>query len=80
MLSIATTVLGHEPESTITLVYGNRSTDSIMFREELEDLKDRHHAAASALIHVLSREKQDVELLNGRIDGDADRRDGRRAA
>lgn len=68
MLSIAKTVLGHEPDSTITLVYGNRSTDTIMFREELEDLKDRHMRRFS-LVHLLSREAQDVELLNGRIDG-----------
>lgn len=69
MLSIAKTVLGHEPDSTITLVYGNRSTDTIMFREELEDLKDRYMRRFS-LIHLLSREAQDVELLNGRIDGE----------
>jgi ring-1,2-phenylacetyl-CoA epoxidase subunit PaaE len=68
MLSIAKTVLGHEPDSTITLVNGNRSTDTIMFREELEDLKDRYMRRFS-LIHLLSREAQDVELLNGRIDG-----------
>ncbi|TYR32332.1 phenylacetate-CoA oxygenase/reductase subunit PaaK [Mesorhizobium microcysteis] len=68
MLSIAKTVLGHEADSTITLVYGNRSTDTIMFREELEDLKDRYMRRFS-LIHMLSREAQDVELLNGRIDG-----------
>lgn len=69
MLSIAKTVLGHEPRSTITLVYGNRSTDTIMFHEEIEDLKDRYLGRFS-LIHVLSREKQDFDLFNGRIDGD----------
>ena len=68
MLSIAKTVLSHEPDSTITLIYGNRSTDTIMFREELEDLKDRHMRRFS-LVHLLSREAQDAELLNGRIDG-----------
>lgn len=68
LLSIARTVLGHEPESTVTLVYGNRSSDSIMFLEELEDLKDRH-LHRFCLIHVLSREAQDAELLSGRIDG-----------
>lgn len=68
MLSIAKTVLGHEPDSTITLIYGNRSTDTIMFREELEDLKDRHMRRFS-VVHLLSREAQDVELFNGRIDG-----------
>ncbi|WP_244649046.1 FAD-binding oxidoreductase [Neoaquamicrobium sediminum] len=68
MLSIAKTVLSHEPDSTITLIYGNRSTDTIMFREELEDLKDRHMHRFS-VVHLLSREAQDVELFNGRIDG-----------
>ena len=68
MLSIAKTVLAHEPDSTVTLIYGNRSTDTIMFREELEDLKDRHMRRFS-VIHLLSREAQDVELFNGRIDG-----------
>ncbi|MDN2566585.1 phenylacetate-CoA oxygenase/reductase subunit PaaK [Aquibium sp. A9E412] len=68
MLSIAKTVLGHEPDSTVTLVYGNRSTDTIMFREELQDLKDSHMGRFS-LVHLLSRETQDVDLLNGRIDG-----------
>ncbi|MHB2264277.1 1,2-phenylacetyl-CoA epoxidase subunit PaaE [Aliihoeflea sp. PC F10.4] len=69
MLSIARTVLRHEPDSTITLVYGNRASDQIMFLEELEDLKDRQMQRFS-LIHVLSREAQDVDLLNGRIDGE----------
>ncbi len=68
MLSIAKTVLAHEPGSAITLVYGNRSTDTIMFREELDDLKDRYMQRFS-VVHLLSREAQDVELLNGRIDG-----------
>lgn len=68
MLSIAKTVLAHEPDSTITLIYGNRSTDTIMFREELEDLKDRHMRRFS-VVHLLSREAQDVELFHGRIDG-----------
>jgi ring-1,2-phenylacetyl-CoA epoxidase subunit PaaE len=69
MLSIAKTVLEHEPDSTVSLLYGNRSTETIMFREELEDLKDRHLRRFS-LVHLLSREKQDVDLLNGRIDGE----------
>lgn len=68
MLSIARTVLGHEPDSTVTLVYGNRSAGTIMFLEELEDLKDRHMERFS-IVHLLSREAQDVELFNGRIDG-----------
>lgn len=69
VLSILRSVLEGEPESTVTLVYGNRDTASIMFRETLEDLKDRHLGRFN-LIHVLSREAQDVELLHGRIDAD----------
>jgi ring-1,2-phenylacetyl-CoA epoxidase subunit PaaE len=69
MLSIARTVLGHEADSTVTLVYGNRSTDTIMFLEELEDLKDRY-LGRFTLVHLLSREAQDVDILNGRIDGE----------
>lgn len=69
MLSIARSVLGHEPESTITLIYGNRSTDTIMFREDLDDLKDRYLARFS-LVHVLSREAHDIDLLHGRITGE----------
>lgn len=68
MLSIAKTVLAHEPMSTITLVYGNRTSGSIMFLEELEDLKDRYLQRFS-MLHMLSRETQDVDILNGRIDG-----------
>jgi ring-1,2-phenylacetyl-CoA epoxidase subunit PaaE len=68
MLSIARTVLAHEPDSAITLIYGNRTTETIMFREELEDLKDRYMRRFS-LVHLLSRETQDVALFNGRIDG-----------
>lgn len=68
MLAIAGTVLGHEKESTVTLVYGNRSSASIMFLEALEDLKDRY-LSRFVLIHVLSRETQDVDILNGRVDG-----------
>jgi ring-1,2-phenylacetyl-CoA epoxidase subunit PaaE len=67
ILSIARSVLEGEPESRVTLLYGNRDTASIMFREALEDLKDRF-LGRFTLIHVLSREAQDVELLHGRID------------
>ena len=68
MMSIAKTVLANEPKSQITLIYGNRATETIMFRKELNDLKDRYLGRFS-LIHVLSREARDVELLHGRIDG-----------
>jgi ring-1,2-phenylacetyl-CoA epoxidase subunit PaaE len=67
ILSIAASILGVEPESRVTLVYANRTTKSVMFLEELEDLKDRHRDRFH-LIHVLSREAMDVELFSGRLD------------
>jgi ring-1,2-phenylacetyl-CoA epoxidase subunit PaaE len=67
VLSIVATVLDVEPESSVTLVYGNRTSRSVMFLDELADLKDRH-PTRFRLINVLSREPQDVELFNGRID------------
>ncbi|SES74508.1 1,2-phenylacetyl-CoA epoxidase subunit PaaE [Oceanicella actignis] len=73
ILSICRAVLENEPESRVTMIYGNRATETIMFREELEDLKDRF-IDRFELIHVLSRESQDVELLHGRIDAERLRR------
>lgn len=72
MLSIAASVLA-EPASTVTLLYGNRESSSVMFAEELSDLKDRHGARFD-LVHVLSREPRDVELFSGRLDADRLRR------
>jgi ring-1,2-phenylacetyl-CoA epoxidase subunit PaaE len=68
MLSIAATVLA-DPGSTVTLLYGNRSTATVMFAEELADLKNRY-AERFDLVHVLSREPRDVELFSGRLDAD----------
>ena len=72
MLSIASSVLAN-PASKVTLLYGNRTTRSVMFSEELADLKNRHGARLD-LIHVLSREPRDVELFSGRLDADRLRR------
>ena len=66
LFSIVKTTLAAEPESRFTLVYGNRASSSIMFREELEDLKNEN-LGRLALVHILSREQQDIELFNGRI-------------
>lgn len=66
LLSIVKSTLKAEPRSSFTLFYGNRASSSIMFREELEDLKNEHLDRFS-LIHVLSREQQDIDLFNGRI-------------
>lgn len=67
LLSIVKTTLATEPLSRFTLFYGNRASGTVMFKEELAALKDMHLARFS-LVHVLSREPQDIELLHGRID------------
>jgi ring-1,2-phenylacetyl-CoA epoxidase subunit PaaE len=66
LLSIIKTTLATEPHSRFSLFYGNRASSTIMFREELEDLKNEHLTRFS-LAHILSREQQDVDLFNGRI-------------
>jgi ring-1,2-phenylacetyl-CoA epoxidase subunit PaaE len=66
VISIIKTVLQTEPQSTFTLVYGNRSRSSIIFFEELEGLKNRYMNRFN-LIHVLSREKTDAAINFGRI-------------
>lgn len=68
ILSIAASTLEEQPESKFTLVYGNRRMSSVMFNETLQDLKDRYRDRLT-LIHILSRQAQEVELLEGRIDG-----------
>ena len=67
LLSIVKTTLVAEPRSSFALFYGNRASGTIMFREDLEDLKNEHLGRFS-LTHILSRERQDVDLFNGRID------------
>jgi ring-1,2-phenylacetyl-CoA epoxidase subunit PaaE len=67
-LSLIRSLLAANAQARATLFYGNRTTSSIMFREALEDLKDRHLGRLS-VFHVLSRESQDIDILNGRIDG-----------
>ncbi|BAI75984.1 phenylacetic acid degradation NADH oxidoreductase (plasmid) [Azospirillum sp. B510] len=66
VMSILKTVLAREPKSRFVLVYGNRTVSSIIFREELEDLKNRH-IGRLAIHHVLSREPEEAGLLGGRI-------------
>lgn len=67
VLGIIKTTLLAEPESCFTLFYGNRASGTIMFREELEDIKN-NNLSRFQLVHVLDREKQDVELFNGILD------------
>ncbi|HEX5596291.1 MAG TPA: 1,2-phenylacetyl-CoA epoxidase subunit PaaE [Micromonosporaceae bacterium] len=69
VLSLVAAALAVEPASTFTLVYGNRYARSVMFAEELADLKNRYPTRLH-LIHVLSREPGEAPLLSGRIDAD----------
>ena len=67
VLSLIRTTLAVEPNSRFTLVYGNRSVDTIIFSEALEDLKNQY-LSRFTLYHVLSRQPQEVDLLHGRLD------------
>jgi ring-1,2-phenylacetyl-CoA epoxidase subunit PaaE len=67
-LSLAGTVL-RDGESTVTVFYGNRRTNTVMFADELADLKDRYGTRLQ-LVHVLSREPRDAEITSGRLDAD----------
>jgi ring-1,2-phenylacetyl-CoA epoxidase subunit PaaE len=68
VMAVLHDVLANEPDSRFFLFYGNRSEADIIFREALDDLKDRY-LARLAVFHVLSREQQDLPALNGRLDG-----------
>ena len=68
VLSIIATTLESEPHSRVTLLYANRTSKTVMFLEELEDLKDRYPDRFH-LVHLLTREPRDVELFSGRLDG-----------
>jgi ring-1,2-phenylacetyl-CoA epoxidase subunit PaaE len=69
ILSIVKGVLAREPNSRFFLFYGNRSTGGMLFREALEELKDRFLQRLS-VFHVISGEEQDIPILHGRLDGD----------
>lgn len=69
VLSIIKTTLSTEPQSQFTLVYGNKTKNSIIFKEELEALKDKF-IDRFRLYHILSKEKSDAQINNGRIDAD----------
>jgi len=66
ILSIIKTTLMTEPGSSFTLFYGNRASSSVIFKDELTDLKDTYMQRLN-LAYVMSREQQDIELFNGRI-------------
>jgi ring-1,2-phenylacetyl-CoA epoxidase subunit PaaE len=67
VLSIAASVLAASADTRVTLVYGNRRTDTVMFTEELADLKNAHGPRLH-LVHVLSREPMAAEIVTGRLD------------
>lgn len=66
IMALLRAILAGEPNSRITLIYGNRGSGSIIFRDAIADLKDRYVARLD-VIYVFSREAQAAELLNGRI-------------
>ena len=68
MMSIAASLLAGSADTTVTLLYGNRRAGSVMFADAVADLKDAY-PSRMLLVHVLSREPQEVELFNGRLDG-----------
>ncbi|MFY1653749.1 1,2-phenylacetyl-CoA epoxidase subunit PaaE [Solwaraspora sp. WMMB762] len=67
VLSLLATGLATEPDSRFSLIFGNRSAHTVMFADEIADLKDRYPDRLQ-VVHVLTRETQDAELLTGRID------------
>jgi ring-1,2-phenylacetyl-CoA epoxidase subunit PaaE len=69
VLSILKTVLAREPRSQFTLVYANRGLNTVMFREELEDLKNLYLGRLS-IVHVLESDAQDIELFTGLVDAE----------
>jgi ring-1,2-phenylacetyl-CoA epoxidase subunit PaaE len=69
IMSVLRGVLVREPSSLFFLFYGNRSGADMLFRDELEDLKDRFLARLS-IFHVLSQEEQDLPILSGRLDSE----------
>ena len=69
ILSIVKSVLNRQAEATFTLVYGNRSWNQTMFSEQIMDLKDRFKERLQ-LVNIFSRELNDSEIFNGRIDAD----------
>ena len=66
ILSILKTVLATEPGAEFTLVYANRGVGSIMFREELEDLKNIYMGRLT-VIHILESDAQEIDLFTGRV-------------
>lgn len=68
IISIIKTGLMHEPDARFTLIYANKNPNTIMFREELEDIKN-YNMGRFNVIHILEDESQDIDLFYGRVDG-----------
>ena len=66
VLSILRTVLAREPKARFTLLYANQALSTIMFREELEDLKNLYLGRLN-VIHILESDSQDIDLFTGRL-------------
>jgi ring-1,2-phenylacetyl-CoA epoxidase subunit PaaE len=66
VLSIASSLL-RNPKAQVSMLYGNRRAETVMFADELADLKDAHPSRLE-LVHLLSREAREVDLLSGRLD------------
>jgi ring-1,2-phenylacetyl-CoA epoxidase subunit PaaE len=69
MISIAASVLAAAEQASVLLLYGNRRSATVMFADEVADLKDAHPDRVQ-VVHVLSREPQEVDLFSGRLDAD----------
>lgn len=69
VLSIAKAVLRHHGDSQVTLLYANRNSQSVMFKDQLITLKDRFTTRLT-VHHITSREAQDVPFFEGRLDAD----------
>lgn len=69
ILSIVASTLEEQAHSKFTLIYGNRRTSSVMYNEALQDLKDKYPDRFT-MIHILSQQSQEVDLMQGRIDSD----------
>jgi ring-1,2-phenylacetyl-CoA epoxidase subunit PaaE len=69
VISIIRTILVTEPQSEVTLIYGNRNVASIIFKENLEALKDKY-LQRFRVYHILSRERTDAAINYGRIDAE----------
>jgi ring-1,2-phenylacetyl-CoA epoxidase subunit PaaE len=67
-MGIVRHVLATEPTARVTVVYGNRTASSVVFRDQLADLKD-HYLERLRVLHVLSREGTEIPLYTGRVDG-----------